>query len=282
MMRSYHNNVDALVWLDTSAEQSALYRQAFQLARYRVDSVVRTDGRPLRPRYCVFTDCDETILDNSEYNAWLALTGRNFHPVTWDEYCRSKRSRACPGAVPFAIWLAEAGIELFYVTSRSNATRAATTSNLAMLGFPVTSFDETDDPHVTHLFMADMPHPDKASAPWGKWDQYEWIIRHRQLEPILWLGDNLSDFRSCYKTQRWDERLHSAEQEDRENWGTRYIVMPNPVYGDWQRNYRSRRDGQPLMDDAASGVNTPLPVRTPTVPAQTPKVSELEIWPHFV
>lgn len=281
MTRAHHNNVDALVWLDTSAEQAALYRQAFSLARLRVESIVKTDGRPLRPRYCVFTDCDETILDNSEYNAWLTLTGRNFHSLTWDEYCRAQRSRACPGAVPFAIWLAENGIELFYVTSRSNATRAATASNLATLGFPITAFDTEEDPFVTHLFMAGMPNPEDPSLPWSKWDQYDWITRHRLLEPLVWLGDNLSDFRACYKSQRWDERLRTAEQDDRENWGMRYIIVPNPVYGDWMRNYASRTDSRPLTDDAASGVVTPLPVRTPTVPAHTPKISELEIWPHF-
>jgi len=278
---AHHNNVDALVWLDTSAEQSALYRQAFYFAKLRVESIVKTDGRPLRPRHCVFTDCDETILDNSEYNAWLALTGRNFHSVTWDEYCLAQRSKACAGAVPFSIWLVEHGIELFYVTSRSNTTRAATVSNLAMLGFPVTSVDAEDDPRHTHLFMAGMPNPDLPGEPWNKWDQYEWIAKNRKLEPVVWLGDNLSDFRSCYKSQRWDERLYSADQEDRDNWGMRYIVMPNPVYGDWMRNYRSRRDGHPLVDDTASHVCTPLPVRAPAIPAQTPKISELDIWPHF-
>lgn len=278
---AYHNNVDALVWLDTSAEQTALYRQAFNFAKLRVESLLRSETRQSATRRCVFTDCDETILDNSEYNAWLALTGRNFHPRTWDEYCSAQRSKACAGAVPFAIWLAENDIELFYVTSRSNATRQATVSNLAMLGFPMAAEDEADDPALTHLFMAGMPHPEKSGKSWTKWEQYEWIAKWRRVEPLLWLGDNLSDFRACYKSQRWDQRLQSADQEDRELWGTRYIVMPNPVYGDWMRNYCSRRDGNALVDDTASHVSTPLPVRAPAIPAQTPKISELEIWPHF-
>jgi predicted secreted acid phosphatase len=278
---AHNNNVDALVWLDTSAEQSALYRQAFCLARLRVEAATKAEGRPLQSRYCVFTDCDETILDNSEYNAWLALTGRNFHTRTWDEYCKAQRSKACAGSVPFAIWLVENGIELFYVTSRSNATRSATVSNLSMLGFPVTPSDAEDDPALTHLFMAGMPHPDGSGEPWSKWEQHEWIAKNRLVEPLVWLGDNLSDFRACYKSQRWDERLQSADQEDRENWGTRYIVMPNPVYGDWMRNYLSRRNGDLLVDDTASYVSTPLPVRTPAIPAQIPKISELEIWPEW-
>lgn len=278
---AYFNNVDALVWRDTSAEQAALYRQAFHWARWRVETLAKTDGRSLKPRYCVFTDCDETILDNSEFHGWLQMTGRNFHPLSWNDFCNARRSRACPGAVPFAIWLAESGIELFYVTSRSSATRAATVDNLAMLGFPVTASDASEDPMVTRVFMADMPHPDGAAGTWTRWQQYEWITAHRRLQPLLWLGDNLSDFRSGYKDLRWDLRRQLAEGEDRENWGTRFVVMPNPVYGDWMRNYTSLRDGRPLVDDAGSLLTTPLPVREPVLPTRTPKIAELAIWPEW-
>lgn len=279
-MHQAHNNVDALVWLDTSAEQHALYLQAFALARLRIEGAVKSNGKSLKPRYCVFTDCDETILDNSEYNAWLVATGRNFHPNTWDAYCRSQRSRACPGAVPFSIWLAEKGISLFFVTSRHNSTRRETAANLAALGFPTSDRDAEDDLETTNLFMSGMDHPDHPGTPWTKWDQYEWIVRTRKLEPILWLGDNLSDFRDTYKSLAWDQRLRRADQEDRENWGQKFIVMPNPVYGDWLRNYSSR-DLSVLQDDAASHLNLPQPVRKPAFPASTPKMTGLEIWPHF-
>ncbi len=280
-MQQAHNNIDALVWLDTSAEQHALYLQAFSLARLRIESAVKSAGKSVKPRYCVFTDCDETILDNSEYNAWLVATGRNFHPETWNTYCQSQRSRACPGAVPFAIWLAEKDISLFYVTSRHNSTRRETAANLAALGFPTSEKDAGEDPKSSNLFMSGMEHPDIPGTPWTRWDQYEWIVHHRQLEPILWLGDNLSDFRDHYKSLSWDQRLRRADQEDRENWGQKFIIMPNPVYGDWLRNYGTR-DLSSLEDDNASHLNLPQPVRAPAYPASTPKMTNLEIWPHFI
>lgn len=279
-MQQAHNNIDALVWLDTSAEQHALYLQAFSLARLRIEAAAKPNGKPLKPRYCVFTDCDETILDNSEYNAWLVATGRNFHPETWNAYCHSQRSRSCPGAVPFSIWLAEKGIALFFVTSRHNSTRRATASNLASLGFPTSEFDGSEDIHSTNLFMSGMENPEVPGAAWSKWEQYDWIIRHRKLEPILWLGDNLSDFRDQYKSLAWDQRLRRADQEDRESWGQKFIIMPNPVYGDWLRNY-SMRDRTVLQDDAASRLELPQPVRSPAFPASTPKMTGLEIWPYF-
>ena len=96
---TYHNNIDALVWLDTSAEQCALYHQAFALAKLQVEAALKTAPDPTK--LCVFSDCDETLLDNSEYNSWLVMTGRNFTNDTWDQYCKAKRSRACSGAVAF-------------------------------------------------------------------------------------------------------------------------------------------------------------------------------------
>jgi 5'-nucleotidase (lipoprotein e(P4) family) len=270
----YHNNIDALVWLDTSAEQAALYHQAFSLARLRIcrflEKVEMRDKLP--GQFCIFTDCDETILDNSAYNAWLVTSGNSFTQQSWNDYCNSKLSKATPGAVEFINWVNTLGISIFFVTSRSNSTRQATAENLRMLGFPDIETNFSENPAETNLFIKYMDDPlTPEKEHWEKWDQYNWITRNRRVEPIIWLGDNLSDFKDYYRTKPWNERTQTALTKDSDLWGEKFIVMPNPVYGAFLRNYFDSQTGTLLTDDN-------LKKRTQLSPENTPKLRELHIW----
>ena len=48
------------------------------------------------------TDVDESILDNSGYQAWMTLKGTTFDSKTWNAYVNTVTSQAIPGAVEFA------------------------------------------------------------------------------------------------------------------------------------------------------------------------------------
>ena len=56
-------------------------------------------------------DIDETILDNSGYQAWMALKGTTFDPKTWNAYVNTVTSLAIPGAVEFAKYAEPEGRE---------------------------------------------------------------------------------------------------------------------------------------------------------------------------
>lgn len=49
---------------------------------------------------------------------------------------------------------------------------------------------------------------------------------------VLLLGDNLNDFSDVF--ERKSEELRFAAVDNLETtWGSRFIVIPNPMYGDW-------------------------------------------------
>jgi 5'-nucleotidase (lipoprotein e(P4) family) len=277
----YHNNIDALLWLDTSAEQAALYLQAFALARHRVEEALRRHalqhepGNPL----CVISDLDETLLDNSAHNGWLVATGRNFEEKTnWNDYCRSMQSRATAGSISFARWLGEQmdswgrPVELIYVTSRlgprdpTQGVREETLTNLRNLGFP------TDDMQNfgTRLFMKGHSEPPAGDLA-DKYLQYAYIRRSFTL--ILQLGDNLADFAPEYRSNfSHTRRRLRAEGEDQTRWGAEWIVMPNPVYGDWQRSLTAGNKDDEHTDSAVD------PVREPVTAQHAPKMQDAEVW----
>jgi 5'-nucleotidase (lipoprotein e(P4) family) len=52
-------------------------------------------------------------------------------------------------------------------------------------------------------------------------------------EIALLMGDNLNDFLSVFSKKPVDVR--SAEVDKiKETWGKKFILIPNPMYGDWE------------------------------------------------
>src|SRR5215210_4652040 len=62
------HQVGGILWTQTSGEWRALAFQAFALARLRLDQDLRA-SRNRRMRRAVIVDVDETVLDNSPYQA---------------------------------------------------------------------------------------------------------------------------------------------------------------------------------------------------------------------
>src|SRR5690606_28088913 len=91
----------------------------------------------------IILDADETVIDNSAYQARLVERNESFDPVTWEAFVNERRSRAIPGAVEFLRMAAQRGVTVFYVTNRSAAEKAATYDNLRALGFPMSDPEDT-------------------------------------------------------------------------------------------------------------------------------------------
>lgn len=280
-----HNNTDALVYLDTSAEQHALFLQAFELAKIRIDLAITADQLlPGTDRFCIFSDLDETLLDNSEYNAWLVRRGRNFDERgSWGDFCKAKRSKATPGGKAFIDYVAALRdkrgnpIEIFYVTSRLNGdtnggVRTATRETLQSIGYHLP--DGSDDPTKTHLFMSGLAVPPAGGA--KKYDHYAFVQTQRGRTPILWCGDNCSDFLPAYGNNvGYKERLTNAQAETR--WGNSFIAFPNPVYGSFLITLRNA-SGQPYADDNRFTVTGYTQARPACTDVTTPKTRTLEVW----
>ncbi|MNY71513.1 hypothetical protein D3C86_2098730 [compost metagenome] len=68
------------------------------------------------------------------------------------------------------------------------------------------------------------------------------------------MGDNLNDHAEVYEKKPVDERFAETDKA-KEQWGHRYIVLPNAFYGEWenalynyQRNLSIEQRKKILMD----------------------------------
>ena len=219
--------IGAVLWFQTAAEYEALLLQVYAdatdaLAPALADSSwsAAPEQQPpaagLRP--AVVVDLDETMLDNSPYQARLIRDGASYDEPSWRAWCEERQARAIPGAVAFANQAVAAGVDMYYVSNRDISLLEATVDNLRALGFP--------QAERSHVLLRDRDRGWYEKGP----RRAEIARTHRIL---LLIGDNLGDFSDDYKgtpTERQALLRGYAPW-----WGERWFMLPNPMYGSWEQ-----------------------------------------------
>ncbi len=207
-----NSKVMANLWMQRSAEYKALCFQAYNLAHLRLDEALKTSST--KPK-AIVTDIDETVLDNSPHDMAEALAGKDFDLKTWKAWTTKAAADTIAGAGSFLKYAAAKNVEVFYITNRDEDERAGTLKNLQKFNLP-----NADD---AHLLLKQT-----TSSKEIRRDQ---VLKNHDI--ILFLGDNLNDFSAMFERKTYEERLQNAENNQAE-FGKRFIVLPNPAYGDWE------------------------------------------------
>jgi 5'-nucleotidase (lipoprotein e(P4) family) len=210
--------VGAILWTQSSAEYRALAYQTFSLATLRLDQALRNRNRSRsRKPPAVIVDVDETVLDNSRFQAELVLRGVAYTSENWKAWCDRAQAGTVPGAVDFLRYAAKRGVRVFYITNRRQPEKAGTISNLISLGFP----------GVTEESVMIREQGTTAS----KETRREKVRLHYWIAMLV--GDNLNDFNDNFSGKSIADRSAEVDHE-RSEFGSHFIVVPNPMYGDWE------------------------------------------------
>jgi len=203
----------AALYQQRAAEYKALCFQAYNIARERIDEAVKKHGK--KP-YAVITDIDETLLDNSPYDAARALKNMDYTLKSWKEWTAKSIADTVPGAPSFFKYAASKGVKVFYITNRDTDERVSTLKNLRLY----------------HLPYADDAHLLLKSSSSSKESRRQQVLKKYNI--ILLCGDNLPDFDALYDNKPTEQNRAAATEKLRKQFGKHYIVIPNPSYGDFE------------------------------------------------
>jgi len=221
------NNLKAVLWYQHAAEMPALCYQAFNIARLRLDEAL--SGTSLSKPPAVVVDIDETLLDNSSYETKQILKGSS--AKGWYNWTDSAAAIPLPGALDFARYAKSKGVEIFYITNRDKNERASTLKNLNAAGFPFA----TDEHLLTRSDTAFATGNTSSKAA-----RRATVASTHEI--ILLLGDNLNDFSEVFEDRKVKDGRQAVDQ-NRELFGKKYIVLPNPMYGAWEKPLTDYRKG---------------------------------------
>jgi 5'-nucleotidase, lipoprotein e(P4) family len=206
-----------------SAEVKGLQIQAFKLARIQLDQrlMERDQGKYARP-IAIISDIDDALADDAMYMADIVLREGKWDNGPWDYYYDALATTACkalPGAVEFLQYAKSKGVEVFYITNRDWDQHDLTVQQLKHLGFPY-----ADSAHVQVM---------NTEGSSNKTERRENVLKTHDV--VMYIGDNIGDFTAAFKRELGPvKRTEMALQDEYKNlWGDRWIVLPNATYGDY-------------------------------------------------
>lgn len=207
----------AVLWLQKGETARLAREQAFDYARLLLE--LKTIHLDSVSNLAVVLDLDETVVDNSPYEARVIEDEKSFEMESWSAWVNEANADAVPGALEFLHYADSMGFSLFYVSNRSIENLGPTLANLKLLGVP--QADST-----TVLLREDSSDKTARRA-----------LVSESHEIILLIGDQIGDIAADFA---------SAEKDLQH----KFVIIPNPMYGDYTRLPDSIKNAYPNLGEA--------------------------------
>lgn len=227
------DNLNAVLWMQRSEEYRALAEQTYRAAADRLDEALRQPNwdalvpeerdnavKGLKP--AVVMDVDETVLDNSPYQARLIHDGKEYDELSWDQWVAEKKARPVPGVVDFARAADARGVTILYISNRAVHLKEATLANLRQAGLPV-----ADDSVFLGLGTV-LPGCEQN----GSEKDCRRRLAGQKYRVLMQFGDQLGDF--VQVVSNTPQGRGELLQQYHDWFGERWWMLPNPSYGGWE------------------------------------------------
>jgi 5'-nucleotidase (lipoprotein e(P4) family) len=205
---------DSIRWVREAAEYRAALYQVYRQAGARVDSEARTHAPGT---WAVVLDADETVINNSTYQAERARLGLTFTPESWHAWVQRREATPLPGATTFLARVRALGGRIAIVTNRLQS-----------------ECSDTEAVFKTYALVYDAMLCRQEGQPSDKNPRFEAVAAGRSpagatpLAIVAFVGDNILDF------PRLTQAIEPREDVAFSDFGIRFFVVPNPMYGSWQ------------------------------------------------
>ena len=223
-----NDGTNATYWMQNAVEYKATTQALYELAKLRLNqalgdpswtAALEQGANYEKKPAAVILDVDETVLDNSEYQAWIVENGEHYSSKTWAPFVNTETSRPIPGSLDFIKYAAAREVAVFYVSNRKAPEEEATRNNLLKFGYPI------DDMEDRVLLRGEI-------EAWGSDKGTRRAAVAEKYRIVLMIGDNLGDFVDNVDVS--EEERAKLYQDNAARWGRDWIMLPNPSYGSWE------------------------------------------------
>ena len=243
------------LWMQRAPEYRAIVAQVYRLATEKISTpsagsaaIEQASVPPeqlARMPTAVVLDLDETVLDNTVYQARLIRDHATFDAASWGEWVNAGVADVLPGAREFIAAARRLGHTVIYISNRDCKTPAPTASDpcpaktATMRNLVALGIDPAPDP-ARLLLRAE--RPDWSSS--LKTQRRAFIATNYRIVALV--GDDLGDF--------VDPKTYAADRQRLEpHFGVNWFLLPNPIYGSWTNSFDT-------LDEKYAGLRTAEPL----------------------
>lgn len=226
----------AIAWMQTSAEYQAIMSQTFKMAALQLQEAVFDEswtaaieqfgqkGLNQLPN-AIILDLDETLINTLSYRASLVLNNNKHDEKRFQNWMNIERAPLVPHVMTLIEKAASLGVTVLLISDRvckptPRDPCPVKTQTLRMLK------------RVSIAFPKDQMFFRGEYSDWNK-DQSsrrEFIAKRYRI--LMIVGDDINQMIPQVSTLPMTARKKLTSQYD-EMWGSRWFIVPNPVYGSW-------------------------------------------------
>lgn len=226
-----YENLNATLWMQTAVEYKASTTETYRDAqgallrgladRHWTAALEQTgDFANLPP--AVVLDLDETVLDNSPFEARLVASGAAWSKDSWQTWVNEENATMIPGSMDFLQFARTQRVAPIYITNRAcdpTSDADPTVQQLRKLKMPVATGSD--------WLLCEQP-----GAGSDKSLRRAEVARHYRI--LLMFGDQLGDFLGIPKASANLAGREKLFEDHQAMWGERWFQLPNPTYGSWE------------------------------------------------
>lgn len=209
------HGLNAVLWHQTAAEYKALCYQAYNLAKIQLDAKLEEHAFPYDLPPAIVMDLDETVIDNSFFNAQLIKDNETYTKESWKNWSDQISAGEVPGAIAFIKYAQDKGVTVIFISNRRINEVQSTRENLEKLG--LSNLD-------TNNFFFRVKEGSKKA-------RREEVSKNYKI--IMLFGDNLADFTELFDKKTVTSRNQTVDSLQ-SKFGDTFIVLPNALYGEWE------------------------------------------------
>ena len=223
-----HPTLQATLWVQNAVEYDASSLMAYQTASTKLEAALADKNwtasleqanmnvSNLPP--AIVLDIDETVLDNSPFQARMIAKNSGYDPVEWEKWVLESNADPVSGAIAFTNLASDKGITIIYLSNRDAITENATRENLKNLGFPI-----SEDTDVVLL------KGEQENWTSSKIERRKMVAQNYRI--LMLFGDDFNDFLPAKNMT--EQRRNDLLEDHKANIGKKWFVLPNPIYGSW-------------------------------------------------
>ena len=230
---SANYNLNSTLWIQTSSEYRAISIQTFNSARRELRLAIENNvaEKVSTLPFGIIMDIDESVLDNSQYQAKLILNNRNYDADSWDKWISLKVAPPVPGAVDFINYAVDMGVQVIFITNRKCRTRI---NGGASCPQKQETLQNLSDVGILGLLAKNLLL--KSERPeWTSEKENRRQDIYSKYHIIMLFGDDLGDFLPGVKKNITANQRKKLVLENKEKWGITWFMLSNPTYGSWER-----------------------------------------------
>lgn len=203
-----------LKWVRDAAEYHAIVLQTYRAAAARIEQQAASRQRG---SWAVVLDADETVISNLQYQIERARQGLGYTSESWNAWVRRREAAPLPGAERFLARVRELGGRIAIVTNRLGS-----------------ECDDTAAVFRAHRLAYDAMLCRPDGAPSDKNPRFAAVERGQAfgltapVDVVAYVGDNILDFPAL------SQQIRKAGEPAFTEFGVRFFILPNPMYGSWQ------------------------------------------------